>query len=124
MELSADAQSLLIVGSAYLVLVAIWAWTLIVRSNILLRDLGERIDPELWQRLGAPASMKDVMNDPDKRWFRFVRNREYRIRCSTEVVDMIDDFRHRQNWMLIIVAAAGALLVYRYWPLLLAGVSG
>ena len=123
MELNADAQSLLIVGVAYLGIVGIWAWTLAVRSNVLLRDLSERIDPELWRSLGAPASMKDVMNDPEKRWFRFIRNREYRIRCSSEVIDMIDDFRRRQNWMLIVVGAAGALLIYRFWPLLFSGLT-
>jgi hypothetical protein len=121
--MSAEAQSLLIVGIAYVVGVGIWAWTMLVRSNMLLRELGERIDPKLWQSLGAPTSMKDVMNDPEKRWYRFVRNREYRIRCSTEVADLIDDFKRRQNGMLIIIGGAGALIIYRYWPYLLAGVS-
>jgi hypothetical protein len=119
MELSTDEQSLLLAGGGYLLIVIVWIWTLSVRSKVLLRDIAARIDPSLWQELGAPTSMKQAMKDPERRWMKFIRSGEFRRRCSTEVIDLIDDYRQRSNRMLIILGIGGALLLYRYRAILL-----
>ena len=118
MELSSDEQSLLFAGGGYLLIAIVWVWSLAARSNILLRDIAERVDPSLWQELGAPSSMKQAMSDPERRWLKFVRSGEFRRRCSTEVIDLIDEYKRRSNRMLIILGIAGALLLYRYWGIL------
>jgi hypothetical protein len=116
--MSADEQALLIAGIGYFVVVAVWAVTLNARARIMLGALSELIDPSLWQRLGAPTSVTAAMRDPERRWFRFVRSGEYRQQCSETVVALIDDFRRRTKRMLLVLAVAGVLLLFRFWPLL------
>ena len=52
------------------------------------------------------------------RWQQFIRTKEYRQRCDSQVAELIEDFRRRSNRMLIILGIASALLLYRFWPLL------
>jgi hypothetical protein len=118
MELSADQQTLLIAGVGWLIAVSVWALSLHARANTLLRNVGERLDPDLWQSLGAPATVKAAMQDPAKRWFRFIRSGDYQQRCDAAVIEMIDDYRRRTKFMLIVSAGSGLLLLIRFWPLL------
>jgi hypothetical protein len=118
MQLTGDEQALLVVGIAFLIIVLVWLWASAVRANIMLRAVRERMDPALWQELGAPESFKAAMNDPKRRWMKFVRSGEYRKRCGSDVVELIDDFKGRTNRMLIILGVASALLLYRFWPIL------
>ena len=116
--MGSDPSSLLVVGLAYLFITIVWVLTLAHRANILLREVKERIDPALWDELGAPASMKAAIADPERRWTRFIRSGEYKKRCSTDVIGLIDDHRSRTNRMLIILGIAAGLILYRFWPLL------
>jgi hypothetical protein len=118
MELTADEQTLLIVGVGYLFAVGIWLWSMSVRADVMLREVGELMDRRLWQELGAPGSFKSAMQDPERRWMRFVRSGDYRKRCGGQVIDLIDDFERRTNWMLIVLGLGAALILYRFWPLL------
>ena len=80
--------------------------------------MGERVDSELWRELGAPQSLKAAMADSEKRWMKFIRSREYRNRCGTDVIALIEDYRRRTNRMLIVLGASAGLILYRFWPLL------
>ena len=118
MALSEDELSLLIVAPFFVVALAIWAFVLHLRGIALLRTLEEKLDPALWEELGAPSSIPAAMRDPKNRWWRFIRGGEYRKRLSPELVELIDDYRNRTSRMLVIFAIAAALLLWRYWPLL------
>jgi len=121
MELTADERLLLMIGLGYLGAVGVWLWSMRARADRLLEAVSERIDPGLWEELGAPRSMKDVMRDRERRWLRFVSRGDYRRRCGAQVVELIDDFRQRTNVMLVVLGAGGALILYRFWPLLKPG---
>jgi len=121
-ELSADEKSLLIVAPAYILGLSIWLWILVVRSRILFRELSEKIEPALWESLGAPKSMKDTLTDSKHRWTKFIKSGDYRRQCTEEVIDLIDDFKSRQNWMLTVMGIAALMIGFRYWPLLYAAV--
>lgn len=108
----------MIVGVGYLVALTIWALSLHARGRSMLRQVGERIEPELWQSLGAPDSINAAMRDPGRRWHRFLRSGEYRRQCSDAVVELIDDYRRRVKIMLTVFAVGGLLLLIRFWPLL------
>lgn len=97
MELSNDEQTLLIAGIGYLVAVGIWALSLHVRARTMLGLLGETVEPTLWQ---------------------FIRSGEYRRQLDNSSVALIDDYRRRTKFMLIVSAGAGILLLIRFWPLL------
>ena len=118
MELSTDEQTLLFVGIGYLIAMAIWALSLMARARTLLRLLGEIIEPEIWQAIGAPASLKEARNDPEKRWFRFINSGEYLRQCDDVAIALIDDYRRRTKFMLAVFAVSGVLLLVRFWPLL------
>lgn len=118
MTLSADEQTLLFVGVGYLVALSIWAITLHARGRSMLRQVGERIEPALWQSLGAPDSINAAMRDPKRRWYRFLRSGEYRRQCPDAVVELIDDYRRRVKIMLTVFSVGGLLLLIRFWPLL------
>jgi len=118
MALSADEQMLLVAGLGYLIAVSLWAITLHSRAGMLLRNLGEIVDPDLWQALGSPNSVKAAMRDPERRWSKFVRSGEYRRQCNDVAIEMIDDYRRRTKTMLLICAGAGLLLMIRFWSLL------
>lgn len=118
MDLSADEQTLLIVGIGYIVALVIWILSLVARARTLLRVLGETMDPDLWQAIGAPGSLKDAMRDPHKRWFRFLNTGEYLRQCDDVAIALIDDYRRRTRLMLAVFAISGLLLLVRFWPLL------
>jgi hypothetical protein len=84
----------------------------------MLRTLSETVDPELWQSLGSPDTLKTAMRDRKKRWHRFIRSGEYQSKLSNDAIVLIDDYRRRTKTMLLICAAAGLLLLFRFWPLL------
>lgn len=118
MGLSADEQTLMIAGLGYLIAVSLWALTLHVRARTMLRELSEIIEPALWQSLGSPTTVKAAMRDPEKRWHRFVKSGEYRRRCNDDAVELIDDYRRRIKFMLLVAATAGVLLLLRFWPMI------
>jgi predicted nucleic acid-binding Zn ribbon protein len=118
MELTGDEKTLLIAGLGYLAVTTLWVLTIHARGKLMLRALGELIEPDLWQALGAPTSLQAAMKDPQRRWHRFVRNGEYRRVCSDEIIALIDDYRSRTKRMLLILGGAGLLLLVRFWPLL------
>jgi hypothetical protein len=107
----------LIVGVGYLVALTIWTLSLHARGKALLRQVGERIEPALWQSLGAPESINAAMRDPQRRWHRFLRSGEYRRQCSNAVIELIDDYRRRVKIMLAVFSVGGLLLLIRFWPL-------
>jgi hypothetical protein len=119
--LSADEKTLLIAGVGYLFAIAIWAMSLQAQARTLLRRLSEIVEPTLWQSLGAPSRVKDVFQDPGKRWFKFLRSGDYRRRLSSTAIELIDDYRRRTKIMLAVATAGGLLLLIRFWPLLKPG---
>jgi len=118
MELTADEQTLLVAGIAYLIAVAVWAISLHSRARTMLRLLSEMIDPTLWQAIGAPDSLKAAMKDPERRWHRFIRSGEYLRQCDDVAIALIDDYRRQVRLMLLVCAGSGLLLLIRFWPLL------
>lgn len=123
MNLGSEEQTLLIAGILYLIAVSIWALSLHSRAKVLLRTVGEQIDPELWQSLGAPETIKAAMRDPEKRWYKFVRTEEYLRQCDDETIALIDDYRRRTKFMLLVCAAGGVLLMIRFWTVVNPGAA-
>lgn len=121
MELSSDEQTLLVAGIGWLIAVSIWAFSLHARATTMFRQLGETIDPDVWQAIGAPDSLKAALRDPDRRWRRFVRSGEYLRKCDDGSIELIDDYRRRTKVMLFVCAGSGILLLIRFWPLLKPG---
>jgi predicted nucleic acid-binding Zn ribbon protein len=117
-QLTTDEQVLLFAGVGYLIAATLWAMSLSARARAMLRELSQLIEPALWQALGEPVSIAKAMRDPEKRWFRFVNSGDYRRQCSDAAIEIIDDFRMRTKRMLIVLVAAGLLLLIRFWPLL------
>ncbi|HEY5665644.1 MAG TPA: hypothetical protein VIV64_02905 [Gammaproteobacteria bacterium] len=118
MQLSADQQTLLFVGIGYVVAMTLWVLSLQARARTTLGLLSELIEPSLWQALGAPRSMKAIMQDPERRWARFIRSGEYRRQCDETAIALIDDYRQRTRVMLGVFAISGILLLVRFWPVL------
>jgi hypothetical protein len=118
--LSEDERSLLFVGVGYIAAVIVWALVLGARLEALLRAVRAR-DSALWAELGSPETARDVLQDPERRWRRFIGSGQYRKRLRAEGVDEIDDFRRRARVMIAVLAGAGALVLYRYWELLKPG---
>jgi len=118
MEITADERLLLFIAIGYLAAVGVWFWSMRVRGDRMLDSVREHIDPGLWQELGAPRSVMDVVKDRDRRWVRFVNSGDYRRRCSSRVVDIIDEFKRRANVMAVVLGTGAALILYRFWPLL------
>ena len=118
MQLSADQQTLLFVGVGYLLALTLWIFSLQARARTMLGLLSELIEPSLWQALGAPTSIKSIMQDPERRWVKFIRSGEYRRRCDEVAIALIDDYRQRTRVMLAVFSIGGILLLIRFWPLL------
>jgi hypothetical protein len=118
MELGNDEQTLLFAGVGWLIAVSIWAVSLHSRAKTMLRLLSDMIDPEVWQAIGAPDTLKAALRDPERRWHRFVRSGEYLKRCDDASIALIDDYRRRTKVMLVVCAGSGLLLLIRFWPLL------
>lgn len=118
MQLSVDEQTLLIAGLGYLIAVSLWALSLHVRARTMLRQLSEIIEPAVWESIGSPTTLGAAMRDPGKRWYRFVKSGEYRRQCNDDAVALIDDYRRRTRFMLLVAATAGVLLLLRFWPLI------
>lgn len=116
--MSTDEQTLLIAGCGYLVAVGVWALSLHVRGRTMLRILGDSVEPALWRSLGSPDSIGATMKDPDRRWRQFIRSGEYRRQLDADSISLIDDYRRRTKFMLLVSAGAGILLLIRFWPLL------
>lgn len=118
MELTSEEQTLLIAGVLYLIAVTIWALSLHSRARTMLRLLSDMIEPSLWETIGAPETIKAAMQDPEKRWARFIRSGEYKRQCDDIAIALIDDYRQRTKVMLIVCAGGGVLLLIRFWSLL------
>ena len=115
---SADEFLLAGIAVAYLAVVGFAAWWISRRADALLRQVHDDIDPQRWSALGAPASMRVAMGDPQRRWAKFVGSGGYRRVCSRRVAAAIDDHRRLSKALLICLAAAGAVIVYSFWDLL------
>ncbi len=118
MQLSADQQTLLFVGVGYMLALTLWVFSLQARARTMLGLLSELIEPALWQALGAPASIKAIMRDPERRWVKFIRTGEYRRQCNEAAIALIDDYRQRTRVMLGVFAVGGLLLLVRFWPVI------
>lgn len=118
MELGTDEQVLLVAAIGYVAAVAIWAVSLHARAKTTLRLLNDLVDPAVWQAVGAPDTLKAAMQDPERRWYRFVRSGEYLRQCDDDAIALIDDYRRRTKTMLFVCAGGGLLLLIRFWPLL------
>ena len=109
---------MLVAGIGYVVVITIWIITLQVRAKTMLRVLSEMVDPELWEALGSPETLKIALQDPQRRWFKFLRSGEYRRQLDDVAIALIDDYRRRTKTMLLICAGAALLLLYRFWSIL------
>jgi hypothetical protein len=90
----------------------------------MLRTLRERMQPELWQAVGAPESLGAAMRDPQRRWRQFIASGAYRRQLGSDLAEVIDDFRRRANRMLIVCGLAALVLLFRFGPLLMPGLFG
>ena len=113
-----DEIALALIGTAYLIVVGLYAWWLTRSAEGLLSAIKTREAAELWVELGAPASMKEAALDRQGRWRKFIRSQAYRSQCHPEIVARIDSFRSRTNLGLGVLAIGGVMILYLFWPLL------
>ena len=115
------ALILIIVGLVYLVLVGYFVVIMRRQADALVRALETEGPDGLWQELGAPATMRDAVRDPKRRWTKFIRSGQYRTRCSPTLVAKIDAFRTFTNRGLLLTALVGGLVLLTFLPLLAMG---
>lgn len=113
-NISQTELALVVIGSVYLVLVAIYALWLNRSAEALLRSVKESEPAELWNELGAPDSIKKAVSDPQRRWYKFVRTKAYRSRCHPETVEKIDAFRSATYAGLGVSSVAGLVILYMF----------
>ena len=113
------AATFAFVGLLYLVIVAVVAVGLMRRASGLLLTEQRRAPAAVWTELAAPGSVTEALNDPDRRWTRFLRSGDHRTRLSTELVWEIDGFRRVVSWSLVLIAGAGVLVIAAFVPLIL-----
>ena len=118
-SISQEEITLAFIGSAYMIAVGVYAWWLTRSADALLRAIKKREPAGLWDELGAPASMKAAVQDPQRRWRKFIRAETYRSRCHPEIAARIDAFRSGTNLGLGVLGIGGLIILYLFWPLLL-----
>jgi len=116
--LSADEKFLLFIAIAYLIVASIVACGMMRRAERLLRTVRDSVSPDLWQDLGAPDSVRVALNDPKGRWVKFIRGGEFRMRFPPRAIDAVEAYRRSTNLRLIGLSVTGAMILYRFWPLL------
>ncbi len=116
--ISQEQLTLAWVGGAYVVITAAYLWLMNRSAERLLRVIQHHEANEVWQSIGAPQTIKQAVQDPDKRWREFLRSRDYRRLCSPVTASEIDTFLLQTYVGLIGLALAGAIILVRFWPLL------
>lgn len=116
--LSQEELLLAWVGGGYVVITALYLWLMNRSAANLLRVIRQHEANEVWQSIGAPQTIKQAAQDPDKRWREFLRSRDYRRLCSPVTVSEIDAFLLKTYVGLTGLAVAGAIILVRFWPLL------
>ena len=106
------------VGGAYVAILAAYLWLMNRSAERLLRVIQQHEAGEVWQAIGAPRTIKQAVQDPDRRWREFLRSRAYRRLCSPVTASQIDAFLLKTYVGLTGLAVAGAIILVRFWPLL------
>ena len=116
--LSQDPLALVLVGGAYLLITTGYLWWLNRAAESLLRVIKSNEASTVWEIIGAPESIRQAVQDPRKRWLKFIRTRSYRRLCSPVTASKIDAFRKQTNFGLCALGLAGLAILVRFWPLL------
>ena len=116
--ISQDELTLAWVGGAYVVIAAVYLWRMNRSADGLLRAIQRHEAGEVWQTIGAPQSIKQAVQDPERRWHGFLRGRAYRRLCSPTTAGEIDAFLLKAHLGLIGLALTGAIILVRFWPIL------
>lgn len=117
-DLTHDQTTLVIVAIGYIALLGGFAWLMNRRASALIRNIKDKGPEGLWDELGAPKAIQDVVGDPAQRWARFIRSKKYRSRCHPELAAEIDGFRAMATWGLVFLAVTGLGIIYLLWPLI------
>ena len=116
--ISQEELALAWVGGAYVVILAAYLWLMNRSAEKLLRVIQHHEAAEVWQAIGAPKTVKQAVQDPERRWREFLRSRAYRRLCSPVTSSQIDAFLLKTYVGLTGLAVAGAIILVRFWPLL------
>ncbi|UCH49495.1 MAG: hypothetical protein JSU95_06880 [Betaproteobacteria bacterium] len=116
--ISQEELALAWVGGAYVVITALYLWLMNRSAEKLLRVIEQHEASEVWQAIGAPLTIKQAVQDPDRRWREFIRSRAYRHVCSPVTASQIDAFLLKTYVGLTGLAVTGAIILVRFWPLL------
>jgi hypothetical protein len=116
--ISQEELALAWVGGAYVVITAAYLWLMNRSAEKLLQVIQQHEAREVWQAIGAPGTIKQAVQDPDRRWREFIRSRAYRRLCSPVTASQIDAFLLKTYVGLTGLAVAGAIILVRFWPLL------
>lgn len=115
-ELTGDQFLVLVISLAYLLVVAIYALWMTRLGESLLHTVEREIPAEKWQAIGAPSSLREAINDPRRRWVKFIREKAYRNFCSPVTASKIDTFLLHASLGLFALATVGGVILYRFWP--------
>lgn len=118
-DIFAQTSRFIAAGTFYLVLCGLFAWSMSRRAERLLRRIGDDLDPDFWNAMGSPGSIKEAVSNPESGWMRFIRTKTYRARCSPEVSDAIERFRTRAGAGLVFLALLGMAILYYFGPAML-----
>ena len=116
--ISQEELALAWVGGAYVVILAAYLWLMNRSAEKLLRVIHQHEAAEVWQAIGAPKTVKQAVQDPERRWREFLRSRAYRRLCSPVTASQIDTFLLKTYVGLSGLTVAGAIILFRFWPLL------
>ena len=111
-------QELALVGGTYLLVTSLYLWWLNRSAKALLRAIRRDEDSAVWETIGAPESMQQVVQDPHKRWRKFIRTGSYRRLCTPLTASKIDAFLRLLDVGGCVLGLSGAIILYRFWPLL------
>ena len=114
--LSQDELALAWVGGAYVLITAVYLWRMNRSADNLLQAIRRHEAGEVWRAIGAPKSIKQAVQDPERRWREFIRGRAYRRLCSPATASEIDAFLLKVHVGLAGLALTGAIILVRFWP--------
>lgn len=117
-EITQEELALAWVGGGYVAILALYLWLMNRSAEKLLRTIQQHEADEVWQAIGAPRSVKQAVQDPDRRWREFLRSRAYRHLCSPVTASQIDAFLLKTYTGLTGLAVTGVIILIRFWPLL------
>lgn len=118
LAISQDELQLAWIGVLYVAVTSVYLWWLGYCAEALLRTIRRDEASTVWETIGAPQSVRQAVLDPRRRWLQFIRSRSYRRLCSPVTASKIDAFRLQTNAGLGVLAVTGAIILWRYWPLL------